>query len=519
MKSSLLPFASSQNKNAVETVLTKARIWADHLLHKSQLPSNESAPSPQPKQPPKHRGLDPASLRFRLTVGVTAFSVLGIGGVAAWTGWKMQQILINTHNDNVKYIAEQFPRDVERYSELMSVDRSIAMAIDQAPPSLLLWIETNGSIVAQSDTLAAAPDSFVNRLLTLAKMPSEPRVYRIEQRYLVLCSSPLIVEGRTLGQLHLVQDITSDQLKLNGAVQGLSLVSVLSVIVMAIAIAVYIYRSLRPLRRMSQMAANISANDLSDAQMTLNDAPTEVKELADKLNEMLSRLAQAWEQQRQLIGDISHELRTPLSVAYGSLQCMQRRSASLNETQREMLDTSLTETHRTIQLLQSLLELARADNGCLYLRSEKLHLNAVVAHLVEMSERLHHHEIHLKAEQPDIWLSADRNSLNQVLTNLIDNAVKYSPADQPITIQLSQTDTETMIQIKDHGCGIPIDQQARIFDRFYRVDDARSRATGGVGLGLSIVKTLIDGMGGQIQVWSEPGAGSQFTITFPTQKG
>lgn len=268
------------------------------------------------------------------------------------------------------------------------------------------------------------------------------------------------------------------------------------------------------------MAATISANDLSEAKLSLNDAPTEVRELAQTLNEMLFRLSQSWEQQRQLIGDISHELRTPLSVAYGSLQCIHRRGASLNETQREMLDTALTETDRTIQLLQSLLELARADNGCLYLHAEKLNLNALVSHLVEMSERLHHHTICLEAAQPEIWLYADRNCFNQILTNLIDNAVKYSPSDQPILIHLAQTDTETTIQVKDCGCGIPVEQQARIFDRFYRLDDARSRATGGVGLGLSIVKTLVDGMGGEIEVWSKPGEGSMFTITFPSlQKG
>jgi signal transduction histidine kinase len=473
----------------------------------------------QPGDQLKRRRIDPASLQFRLALGVTALSVLGLSGVASWASWKMQQILVHTHSENVRDIAERFPRDVELYSDMLPMQAGVQQAIDNlASPNLLFWVTSpTDDRLAQSQALKTEPQPFVDRLLSLSDMPLEPRVHRIGQRYFVLCSSPLYVEGRSIGRLYLAQDITADQLKLTGAVRDLSLVLSMLVIATVIAIGFYIRQALRPLRGMSQIAGTISANDLSQARLSLQHAPTEVRELAETLNEMLSRLGRSWEQQKQLIGDISHELRTPLSVAYGSLQAIQRRNATLSEMQQEMLDTAVSETHRTIQLLEDLLDLARADSGCMYMHSETLVLNDLVADLVEMTKRLNDRTIEVKSDQDKIWITTDRNCLNQILTNLIDNAVKYSACNQPILVKLSQTPEQTIIQVQDSGCGIPLEQQGRIFDRFYRIDNARSRATGGTGLGLAIVKTLVDGMQGQITVWSEPGVGSIFTVKLPSQ--
>lgn len=431
----------------------------------------------------------------------------------------MQQILVNTHNENVREVAERFPKDVEVYSDMLPLTTGVQTAIDNlASPNLMLWVtDSSGDRIAQSQSLSAESKQFVDRLFALSGMPPEPKVYKIDQRYFVLCSTELTVAGQPLGQLYLAQDITSDQLKLRGAVRDLSLVVSLLLVAMVTAIALYIRQSLQPLRDISQIAGTISANDLSQAKLSLQSAPTEVRELAETLNEMLSRLGRSWEQQRQLIGDISHELRTPLSVSYGSLQSIQRRSATLNSTQQEMLDTAVSETHRTIQLLEDLLDLARADSGCMYMHLETLLLNDLVADLVKMTKQLDDRLIQVEADSDKIWITTDRNCLTQVLTNLIGNAVKYSSCNQPILIKLNQNEARTTIQVRDYGCGIAPEQQARIFDRFYRTDDARSRATGGTGLGLAIVKTLVESMQGEITVWSEPGTGSLFTVTLPSQ--
>jgi signal transduction histidine kinase len=508
------PPVTGQTHTSHSAERSSAKIWADVQWQATLLNDR----TPQQFVRSRQGWLDFASLQFRLTLGVTTFSVLGLSGLATWTSWKMQQVLVKTHTDNVEQIAERFPYDVALYRDERSVSIQVQQAIDNLfPQNLLLWVtDSDGQVFAQSRSLQTASMAFVDRLRSVSNMPLEPRVYQVEGRYLVLCSTPLRVDGQAIGQLHLAQDITADQLKLNNAMRGLSLVSLLSVLLMATAIALYIRRALRPLRGLSQAAGTISANDLSQAKLSLNYAPTEVRELTETLNAMLSRLARSWEQQKQLIGDISHELRTPLSVAYGSLQWLQRRSANLNETQQEMLETAVTETDRTIQLLKALLELARADSGCIYLHSEKLLLNELVSELGNMARQLKDREVQITAEPDEIWMTTDRNCLSQILMNLIDNAANYSPCNQPILVHLSQTKEQTTIQVRDYGCGLSLEQQTRIFDRFYRVDDARSRATGGTGLGLAIVKTLVESMGGEITVWSEPKQGSMFTVTLPS---
>jgi hypothetical protein len=148
---------------------------------------------------------------------------------------------------------------------------------------------------------------------------------------------------------------------------------------------------------------------------------------------------------------------------------------------------------------------------------EPLILNDVVTDVVGMAEGYSNRAIHVEQASRLIEVRADRDRLKQVLLNLIDNAVKYSEPDQPVTVKLEQVGEQATIQVCDKGKGIPLAQQTRIFERFYRVDEARARSTGGCGLGLSIVKTLVEGMGGRVTLRSQLGEGSVFTVTLPTQ--
>jgi signal transduction histidine kinase len=143
-------------------------------------------------------------------------------------------------------------------------------------------------------------------------------------------------------------------------------------------------------------------------------------------------------------------------------------------------------------------------------------LNDLVVEVVGMAEQFSNRTITIEGTLP-IQVRADRDSLKQVLINLIDNAMNYSDPDTLIVVKIEQTADQAFVQVSDQGLGIPLQQQTRIFERFYRVDEARSRSTGGSGLGLAIVKTLVEGMGGSVTVRSRLGEGSIFTITLPTQ--
>ncbi|MGF1590569.1 MAG: sensor histidine kinase, partial [Pleurocapsa sp.] len=191
-----------------------------------------------------------------------------------------------------------------------------------------------------------------------------------------------------------------------------------------------------------------------------------------------------------------------------------RRGRNLSEMQIEALITAASEADRTVQLLQDLLDLARLDSGRMQFQMENLLLNDLITEIVGMAQQYSGRKIDLEMKANLIVIKADNHRLKQVLLNLIDNAVKYSESETSVTIKLTAQNDRAVIQVSDRGVGISLQQQNRIFERFYRVDEARNRS-GGTGLGLSIVKTLVEGMGGNITVRSKLNQGSTFIISFP----
>ncbi|MBE9042329.1 HAMP domain-containing protein, partial [Oscillatoriales cyanobacterium LEGE 11467] len=388
------------------------------------------------------RQLDPRSLRVGLTVGIATVSAVGMGGVALWMSWKMQNLLVVTHKQNVGYIVSRFPQDVERYSAGKSASVGLQPAIDSlSVENVLMWIEdSQGQILAQSMALKGRSDDTSEQLMDLPANQLIPEVYHINDRYYLLCSMPLDVKGMSVGQLYVAQDITNDQLMFVGTIRSLSAASLLAIVSMTVAIALYVQKSLQPLRQLSQLAETISAEDLGRTQLPLDRAPTEVRELAQTCNTMLDRLSASWEQQRQFVGNVSHELRTPLTLVSGYLQSTLRRGSNLTEMQRDALGIAAAEADRTIRLMEQLLELARADNGYLHFNLEPVSLNDSIVEVVGMARQQSHRSIVLQDPTEDIVVKADRDRLKQVIINLIDNAVKYSDAEQPVTVSLNGKD-------------------------------------------------------------------------------
>lgn len=463
------------------------------------------------------RILDPASLRFRLTVGIAAVTLFGLTGVVTWMSWRMQKILIVTHKQSIRYIVERFPNDVKIYSDMVSLETGLQKAIDNLTDSnTILWVENpQGQISAQSMPLKMGMQG--TKLVSLTQIPPTPELQLVSGRYWLMCGSPLIVKGTNLGKLYMAQDITNDQIMFLSLIRSLSLATLMAIIFITIAIAWYVRRSLRPLQRISQITAKISAAQLGEAHIYLETAPSEVKELAQTFDKMLFRLSEAWEHQRQLVSNVSHELRTPLTVVSGYLQSTLRRGSNLTDIQREALEIAASEAERTTQLLQDLLDLARADSGRMHFHLEPIILNHLLEEVGAMTRQYSDRTIDFEIPSVPISVKADSNRFKQILLNLIDNGVKYSAPNSVITVKLYQDQKTVKLQVCDRGMGIPLPDQTRIFERFYRVDEARSRTTGGTGLGLSIVKTLVEGMGGTIGVTSQVGKGSTFTVTLPTK--
>ncbi len=456
------------------------------------------------------------SLQVSLTVGVASFMAIGLGGTSLWTTWRMEKILVNTYKQDVFYIANRFPDDVLTYSEDEIAIAGVQPAINNlSTDEVWLWIENgNEETIAQSMALSNRSDQLLQQLQSLPTNILIPQVYNLEGRYVIFCSIPLVVKGTNLGNLFVTQDVTRDQMMLLALIHSLSITSILAVLITTIAVSIYIKRSLRSLRQMSQLAGDITPQNLTEARLQLEHAPQEVRELAQACNTVFLSLSETWEQQRQLVSNVSHELRTPLTIVKGYIQSLLRRGDNLTEAQREALTVTAVEAERTIQLLQDLLDLARAESGATHLQVELFILNDLVAEVVGMSKQVSQREICMVFPDLSIRMNTDRDRVKQVLINLIDNALKYSPENEPVTVAIIPENKVVNIEVRDRGYGIPLIQQNRIFERFYRVDEARTRS-GGCGLGLAIVKTLLEQMGGSITVRSQPHQGSTFIITLP----
>jgi signal transduction histidine kinase len=428
----------------------------------------------------------------------------------------MQQLLINSHKEHIEQIASRLPLDVEVYSQMFPLTTALEKAIsNRETNNILLWITSNNTFLAKSSNFNPSSDVYANELTNLTKMPLLPEVSHIKGRSYVLCGGELKVRGQVLGKVSIAQDITRDQTMFVAMVQSMGIATILVIIFISGGIAFYVSYSLQPLRQISRMTEAVQAEDLGEARLYLNNAPSEVKELAQTVNMMLSRLAESWEKERQFTSNISHELRTSLTIVHGYLQSILRRQQNLTEIQKEALLTAASEAERTIHILQDLLDLARADSGYLQLSVEACILDDIVTEVVSMAQQNSSREITIEIENNPIMIKVDSNRIKQILLNLIDNAVKYSDHDTPINVNLQQIKNQVIIQICDKGYGIPLQNQSHIFERFYRVDAARTHSNG-TGLGLSIVKTLVEKMGGNISVRSKLGEGSVFTVSLPS---
>ena len=458
--------------------------------------------------------LDTASLKVRLTVGIAALAALSLGSLSAWTSMRMQQILISTHKENMKYIASRFPKDVEIYSQMIPLQQGARRAINSlSTADKLIWIKNSeGEVTAQSTALNQV--AIGDRLLTVDDVPPFPQVKDLNGSYWLMCATPLKVKNNNLGRLYLAHNITEDQMIFTNLIRSLAIATSVAIAVITTIIAIYVQRSMQPLKKISQLTSTISADKLDRAHISLEQAPSEVKELAETFEQMLVRLSEAWEHQRQLLSNVSHELRTPLTIISGYIQSTLRRGTNLTAMQTEALNTAASEADRTVQLLQDLLDLARLDSGAMQFGIESVVLNDLVREVRGMAKQYSHRAIEVESSNSLITIQADNHRLKQVLLNLVDNAIQYSDPQTPITIKLARQHDRAIIQVCDRGVGIALQQQNRIFERFYRVDEARNRS-GGTGLGLSIVKTLVEGMGGYISVRSQLQHGSTFTITFP----
>ncbi|HIH2944894.1 histidine kinase [Streptococcus pneumoniae] len=228
-------------------------------------------------------------------------------------------------------------------------------------------------------------------------------------------------------------------------------------------------------------------------------------------------------ERRLFVSNVSHELRTPLTSVKSYLEALDE--GTLCETVApDFIKVSLDETNRMMRMVTDLLHLSRIDNATSHLDVELINFTAFITFILNRFDKMKGQEKEKKYELVrdypinSIWMEIDTDKMTQVVDNILNNAIKYSPDEGKITVRMKTTEDQMILSISDHGLGIPKQDLPRIFDRFYRVDRARSRAQGGTGLGLSIAKEIIKQHKGFIWAKSEYGKGSTFTIVLPYDK-
>lgn len=275
----------------------------------------------------------------------------------------------------------------------------------------------------------------------------------------------------------------------------------------------------RPILQLEQTARRIAEGDV-DKTLHLNRSD-EFGTLAESLNRMASRLREDNEQlkrlydkQNQFFADITHELRNPLHTIAGALEMLQMKN--LSEPQRKHYqNTALRQTERIHRLFKDLVTLQRYDSDSYFIEKKEFNLSGILNHINELYyPQAREKGIDLKVDTGSYRVFADPDKIEQVLDNLVSNALKYTNKGS-IGISCRREGKEVRVEVRDSGIGISEEHLSKLFDRFYRTDKARSRDKGGIGLGLSVVKSILDAHGSKIRIESEAGKGSVFSFGLP----
>jgi heavy metal sensor kinase len=274
-------------------------------------------------------------------------------------------------------------------------------------------------------------------------------------------------------------------------------------------------RALRPVDVIARTARRITAERLAE-RLPAPQSNDEIGRLTEILNDMIARLERSFEQVRQFTADASHELKTPLAILMGEIE-VTLRNPNIGDEARAALESCLEEVVRLTQVVQGLLDLSRAESGQLDMDRKPLDLSLLLADICEdfsiLAERKN---VALQCEiQEHLQVVGDRVRLHQALLNVLNNAVIYTMEGGSVVVSMYAEFNKVIIRVRDTGIGIPADKLPKIYDRFFRVDQARSQHIHGTGLGLAIVRWIVETHGGTIGVESEVGVGTSFVITFP----
>ena len=384
----------------------------------------------------------------------------------------------------------------------------------QTATNFFVILDANGELLTYSDNLedyaiVLDPDG-MNTGENFGTVDHSGRKLRVLTEPLYIQQGdepPTLIGYLQVARLVDNQGAVLDQLRVILILAGLAAVS-LSLIMGAL----MTHHLLKPLDDIAAVAMRITRTDDLSRRLPDTGRRDEIGRLTMVLNQTLERLERLFHARQRFLADVSHELRTPLTTIRGNVDLMRRMGVLDYET----LDVVQDELQRMTRLVDDLLLLARADTGGLPIQREPVELDNVFLDVYRQVRSIEQPVTLTLLEVDQVRVIGDADRLKQLILNLVDNAIKYTLPGGDVSLGLSKSNGMAEIVIRDTGVGIPEEDLPYIFDRFYRVDKARSRKLGGSGLGLSIARWIAEAHGGDIRVESERGMGSSFTVTLPT---
>lgn len=342
------------------------------------------------------------------------------------------------------------------------------------------------------------------------------QVIELGDSHFVVKNDFIIVQGKKVAYLQVTYDMHKEYIFITLLFMLLATADSIGIVISVLVGFLISKRILKPIDKITRAAKLISIRDLKN-RIDVGQGDDELSRLAITFNEMIGRLQQSFEKQNRFVSDASHELRTPISIIQGYSEIIDRWGKNDPKVLDESIAAISNETESMTSLIERLLFLARGDSDSIKLQKENIDLGSVIEQVVIESRLIApSHNIECKVNGK-IKFYADKKLLKQMLRALIDNSIKFTPEEGSIEIDAFATQNHVLIAVKDTGIGITDDNLPHIFDRFYRVDKARSKENGGSGLGLSIVKWIVEAHQGTVNIESKQNKGTTVNIQLPTK--
>jgi two-component system OmpR family sensor kinase len=448
------------------------------------------------------------SIRWRLTLSFGL--VLGIAAVVAALFFyaAIQNWVISVRIDTRLNVYSALKADELSGGTGGSIDYDLAVASlpslgysDPDHPDSTIWVQladANGNVLARSNNLG---DQILPAVSGRGPTTASGGTLRILPYYFE-------ANGQTY-QLTFAQSLSSVNSSLVSYGIAVLLIVVVFVTMATASVAIMIGRALSPVKRVTATAQGIASSSDLSRRVNYRGSKDEIGQLAATFDQMIEQIDGLMRSQRSFVADASHELRGPLTVIRGNLDLLKRNLSE--EDRSESITVLEAEMTRMTRIVNDLLVLAEVESGQLD-QEETVSLKELLLDAHERALQLAGERQVVIERQEDLWVKGDAHRLDQLIGNLVGNAIKYTPEGGTITLSLYQDGDWARLDVTDTGMGIPAEHLPHIFERFYRVDKARSRKSGGSGLGLAIVKGIAGQHGGKVSVTSEPGKGSTFSV-------